>query len=248
MTNFLDYFSQQAVDYAKYRPQYPAALFEYLLSAVDKTELAWDCGCGNGQAAVSLKAYFAEVIATDPSESQISNAMKKEGVIYRVEPAEKTTIKSKSIDLVTVAQALHWFNREAFYEEVKRVLKPSGVIAVWCYGLMDIQPEIDKLIVEYHDNIVGQYWPSERQLIGEKYYTIPFPFKEFHPPKFQIEVNWSLKHLLAYLETWSATQKYITANNSNPLDKIKPDLIKVWGEATDYKMVRSPLYLRVGRL
>ncbi|HAC64772.1 MAG TPA: SAM-dependent methyltransferase [Cyanothece sp. UBA12306] len=248
MSNFLDYFSQQASLYVKYRPQYPSALFEYLVSIVSQTDCAWDCGCGNGQASVSLKAYFNKVIGTDPSASQIANAVQEEGIIYRVEPGEKTTIESQSIDLVTVAQALHWLKQDIFYEEVRRVLKPSGIIAVWSYLLMEIDEGIDQLIRKYYRNIVRDYFPPEIKLIEEQYQTIYFPFQELDAPKFSLEARYSLPEILAFLETWSGTQNYISVHQRNPLDQIEDDLTAVWGDITTSKLVRWPLYLRLGRL
>lgn len=245
---FKDHFSQQADDYAKYRPNYPAALFEFLAQAVKPHELAWDCGTGNGQAALGLAAHFDRVIATDPSAKQIQNAVQHEKIDYFVAPAEQTSIPSHSVDLITVAQALHWFRFEPFYEEVRRVLKPDGMLAVWCYGLSRINPEVDKVVRHYYMNVVGPYWPPERRYIDEKYRTIPFPFAELPAPEFHMKAEWRLNDFMGYLQTWSATQQFRQKNDQNPLDIVHRMLAKTWGPAHERRTIRWPLYLRLGKV
>ena len=244
---FNDHFSEQAVDYARYRPDYPEALFAFLANSVPQHELAWDCGTGNGQAARGLVGYFDRVIATDPSQTQIRNAVPHEKIDYFVAPAEKTDIPSHSVDLVTVAQALHWFRFDPFYEEVSRVLKPGGVLGVWCYGLSRITPDIDKVVHHYYKDIVGPYWPAERRYIDEKYRTIPFPFVELPTPELYMRAEWDMNDLIGYLQTWSATQLCQQKNNQNPIDIIRRALTKAWGREDARLTVRWPLYLRIGR-
>jgi SAM-dependent methyltransferase len=245
--NFKDHFSEQAGDYARYRPDYPEALFAFLAKSVAQHELAWDCGTGNGQAARWLAGYFDRVIATDPSQTQIRNAVRHENIDYFVAPAEKTEIPSHSVDLITVAQALHWFRFDPFYEEALRVLKPGGVLGVWCYGLSRIKPDIDKVVHHYYRDIVGPYWPPERHYIDEKYRTIPFPFVELPTPELYMRAEWDMKDLIGYLQTWSATQQCQRKNNQNPIDIIRRALAKAWGREDARLTVRWPLYLRIGR-
>ncbi|MBE9118816.1 methyltransferase domain-containing protein [Lusitaniella coriacea LEGE 07157] len=245
---FKDYFSQQAASYSAYRPHYPQALFDYLTSLCPGRDRAWDCATGNGQGAMSLVPHFKTIIATDASGAQIENAALHPQIDYRVEPAETTTIETRSIDLVTVAQALHWFARDRFYTEVKRVLKPSGIIAVWCYKLPVISEEIDPIIEEYYERIVGEYWPPERQLIEEKYQTIDFPFEEITPPQFQMEVMWTRDRALGYLGTWSATQRFISDRNTNPLQQIYSRFTEAWGDPESIKVARSRIHLRIGKM
>jgi ubiquinone/menaquinone biosynthesis C-methylase UbiE len=147
MMTFKDHFSKQAVGYAKFRPRYPKVLFSYLRRIAPSRELAWDCGTGNGQAAVGLASVFDRVIATDASEKQISNAQPDERVEYRVAPAENSGIKSETLDLIMIAQALHWFDLDRFYAEARRVLKPNGVLAASAYKFFRITPEIDQLVI-----------------------------------------------------------------------------------------------------
>jgi SAM-dependent methyltransferase len=243
--SFKDHFSAQAADYAKFRPGYPRELFNYLASIAPGRELAWDCGTGNGQAAVALASVFDRVIATDASEKQITNAEPHERVEYRVAPAEDSGIESETLDLIVAAQALHWFDLERFYAEARRVLKVNGVLAASAYNLLHIEPTVDEVVNRYYYEVVGPFWPPERKLI-EQFANLPFPFHKIDPPKFEMTAQWSLEHLLGYLRTWSSTQRFIAANQSDPLDEIASELYAAWGDAKQTRRVVWPLTLRVG--
>ncbi len=244
---FKDHFSQHASEYAKYRPRYPDNLFQYLASLVQEHERAWDCATGNGQAALSLTDYFDKILATDASEKQIKNATRHDKIKYSVSPAEQTEFESNSIDLITVAQALHWFKFDAFNKEVNRILKPDGVLAVWCYNLVSIESRIDSILHDYHYNIVGSYWPPERKLLEEEYVNIPFPFRQLQTPAFEMVTNWNLHDLLGYLNTWSSTQRFMAEHGYNPLIKIENQLTQAWGEIPESKKILTwPLHLQVG--
>lgn len=242
---FKDHFSAHAEDYAKFRPHYPERLFQHLASIAPEKGLAWDCGTGNGQAAVELAKLFSRVIATDASEKQLANAEVHPQIEYRIAPAESSGIDSNTIDLVTVAQALHWFDLNRFYREVRRVLKPHGVLAVWTYTFLHINPAIDAVIDHYYSNVVGPFWPPERASV-ENFGKVPFPFPEIETPKFEMAVEWDLAQLLGYLRTWSATQRFIAANKRDPLEIIFHDLHSEWGEAEQLRHVVWPLILRLG--
>lgn len=243
-----DNFSGHASSYAQFRPVYPKALYDHLLTLVNEGAYAWDCGCGNGQVAGVIADYFNRVVATDISLNQIELAVLKSNVDYRVMPAEKTDIKSGSINLVTVGQALHWFNFEEFYQEVKRVCKPDAILAVWCYNLLEINEDIDIIIGHFYANILGDsYWDPERKYIEEHYETIPFPFQDLESPEFKIEVSWNLDQLLGYLNSWSAVQHYIKKNGTNPLEQVMDDLKKAWGNAESHKVI-FPIYIRIGKV
>ena len=243
---FKDRFSTRSTDYAQFRPRYPAELFEYLAGIAPDRSRAWDCATGNGQAATGLARSFECVIATDASEKQIANAERNERVKYRVAAADQSGLETRSVSLVTVAQALHWFDVDLFYNEVKRVLKPGGVLAVWCYNLLNISPAIDALVEDFYHNIVGPYWDPARHLVEAGYRTAPFPFKEVETPKFQMEANWSLDHLLGYLRTWSATQGFVAARGFDPVIRLADQLAPLWGNGTERKTVRWPLSMRAG--
>ena len=243
--SFKDHFSKQAAGYAKFRPRYPQELFDYLGRVAPSRQFAWDCGTGNGQAAVGLASVFDRVIATDASEKQIANAQPHKVVEYRVASAENSGIGSETIDLIMVAQALHWFDLGRFYPEVQRVLKSNGIFAASAYNLLHIQPAIDEVVNRYYYDIVEPFWPPERDLV-EQFADLPLPFYKVEAPEFEMAAQWNLDHLLGYFQTWSATQRFIAAKGSDPLEQITDDLCNAWG---DYEQVRSvtwPLAVRVG--
>ncbi|HSV63172.1 MAG TPA: class I SAM-dependent methyltransferase, partial [Chthoniobacterales bacterium] len=242
---FKDHFSRQAADYAKFRPRYPKELFRWLGSIAPSKEIAWDCATGSGQAAVELAEVFARVIATDASEKQIANAERSPRIDYRVATAEASALDSSSVDLVMIAQALHWFDLEKFYSEVGRVLKPRGVIAATAYKLATISPEIDAIVYRYYSEIVGEYWPEERRLV-EKFEELLFPFAEIKTPPFEMVAEWSVEQLLGYLRTWSATQRFIASEKRDPLDEVEEGLRRIWG--TGRRRVSWPLTLKAGLL
>jgi SAM-dependent methyltransferase len=242
---FKDHFSKQAADYAIFRPGYPQQLFTYLGSVAPSRQLAWDCGTGNGQAAVRLAAVFDRVMATDASEKQISSAKPHERVEYRVAPAESSGIDSGIVDLVMVAQALHWFDLDRFYAEARRVTKSDGVLAASAYNLLHIDSAIDEVVNRYYYEVVGAFWPPERKLV-EQFADLPFPFPEIDAPKFEMTAHWNLDHLLGYFRTWSSTQRFIAARGDDPLDRIIDDLRIVWGPPKQMRKVTWPLTLRIG--
>jgi ubiquinone/menaquinone biosynthesis C-methylase UbiE/N-acetylglutamate synthase-like GNAT family acetyltransferase len=246
-TSFKDHFSKQSDVYLKARPTYPAELFKFLANACTKTDKAWDCATGNGQAAISLAEHFQQVIATDASQQQITNAIPYPNIKYRVAPAENCGIKDKSIDLITVASGLHWFDFNRFYAEAKRVLKPGGIIAVWCYTGSKISPTIDVVTSELGVEILKDYWPKENQLVWNHYKGIPFPFKEITTPQFQCIIEWNLAELENYFSSWSATQKYKEATGQNPVDIVHNQLKTAWVEPIQRKNVVWDLTLKVGR-
>lgn len=244
---FKDLFSKQAIDYARFRPTYPDDLFEFLSLRVAGHSLAWDCATGNGQAAAKLARCFDRVIATDPSDRQLESAVPHPRVEYRAGSAEASSLDPASVDLITVAQAFHWFRQDEFFAEAKRVLKPGGVVAFWCYGLARITPEVDAVVHKLYDGILGPYWEKERRLVDEGYRGVALPFPEIDAPPFGMSASWSLEHLIGYLGTWSALQAYLRKNGENPLEKLYPELKKAWGGAESLP-VSWELALRVGRL
>jgi SAM-dependent methyltransferase len=246
MVAFKDHFSKQAAGYAKFRPRYPQKLFDYLGSIAPSRQLAWDCGTGNGQAAVGLASVFDRVIATDASEKQIANAQSHKKVEYRVAPAENCGLASETVDLIMVAQALHWFDLDRFYGEVRRVLKSAGVLAASAYNLLHIEKTIDEVVNRYYYEVVGPFWPPERKLV-EQFADLPFPFQKIDPPKFEMTASWDLDHLLGYLRTWSSTQRFIAAKGDDPLEQISDDLRRAWGNPGQTRRITWPLIVRIGR-
>ena len=246
---FHDHFSGVAAKDADFRPHYPAELFDYLATLAPKDSTVWDCATGNGQAALDLAARFDRVIATDASKEQIAAATAHAKVQYRVVPGEQSGLADGSAALVTVAQAMHWFDLPKFYAEVKRVLRPGGALAVWAYGINEVEgAAVNVLVQDYYANVVGPYWPPERKLVEEGYRTVPFPFAEITPPPFRMEARWTREQLIGYFSTWSATNRFIKAKGFNPLETMAAELGKVWGDADEARLVTWPLPVRVGRV
>lgn len=238
-----DLFSSHADLYAAYRPTYPKALYDFIFQQVRHFNAAWDAGTGNGQVARDLAGRFVKVLATDISDKQLANAPQTENIFYSL-ASESTNFLDQSVDLITVAQAIHWFNIPRFYEEVKRVAKPGGVLAVWGYSLLSINPEIDLQLRHFYTKTVGPYWDKERRLVDECYRTIPFPFREIQSPEFHFSFSWTLQEFQGYLTTWSSVQKYIKANGVNPVVDFIAEIASSW---KDHSMrVEFPLFLRIG--
>lgn len=243
---FQDHFSTQAVGYAKARPTYPAELFAELARLAPGRGLAWDAGSGNGQAAVALAEHFEQVVATEPSEAQLASAQAHPRVTYHRSAETAPMLAEASVDLVTVAQAAHWFDRTQFYAEVQRVLRPGGVVALWTYALCHITPEIDAVVGRLYADIVGAYWPPERVHTETGYRDFAFPFAEFPFPQFAMELDWTAAAFVAYLRTWSSVARYQKAHaGEEPVALIESELSGLWGATA--RRVRWPLSGRIGR-
>lgn len=246
-TGFKDHFSSHAEAYACSRPGYPPALFAHLVSLAPSHQLAWDCATGNGQVAIGLARHFDRVVATDASAAQIDHAFRHERIAYRVEPAEATSLDAASVDLVAVGQALHWFDLDRFYAEVRRVLRTGGVIVAWCYGRCTVAPDIDAIIDRYYVEIVGPFWPPERIFVESGYRTLPFPFARVPLPAFDMQAEWTADELLAYLGTWSATKRFEAHHGRDPRDEIAEPLVNAWGSRHLRRRMEWPLSFLAGR-
>lgn len=245
---FADHFSAHAADYRAFRPTYPPALFEYLAGLAPDRRMACDCGTGNGQAAVALAEHFERVVATDASEKQIAAAEPHPKVEYRVAPAEAAPLPDGSVDLVTVAQALHWFDHPRFYAEVRRVARPGAVLAAWTYDFHSVGPDLDPLLDRLQAEYVGPYWPPERVYVSAGYRNIPFPFADVPAPAFALTADWPFDRLLGYMNTWSAVKRFAAANGFNPIDRLADEMRAAWGDPSGPREVRWHLHLRVGRV
>jgi SAM-dependent methyltransferase len=246
--NFKDHFSGHAAVYRDARPAYPSALYDFLLAQVPEAACAWDAGCGNGQASVALAERFDRVVATDPSAEQIANAEQRPNIDYRVEPAEHSTLAAASVDLVTVAQALHWFDLVSFHREVRRVLKPGGVVAFWSYADCRVDARVDAQKDRVYVDLTGPYWPPERALVESGYASLPFPFERIAVPAIELCMHWDVEHYLAYLRSWSATQRYIRALEQDPVALVETALREAWGDPATKRPVRWEFHLHCGRL
>ena len=244
---FTDHFSALANAYASRRPHYPEELFHYLSSVCRGHELAWDCAAGSGQATIPLTRHFRRVVATDASQAMLAQAPPHPRVEYRVTLAKSSGLANASVDLVTVAQALHWLEPGEFYQEADRVLAPGGILAVWTYGTQTVENEtVNRLLQVFYTDVVGPYWAPERRHVESGYRTLPFPYIELVPPAFTMEEDWTLNELLGYVGTWSATQKFREVNHRDPVADLARDLTPEWGNPAVARPVRWPLSLRLG--
>jgi SAM-dependent methyltransferase len=242
---FKDHFSGQSDAYQKYRPDYPPVLFEWLVSQAPVRRLAIDVATGNGQAAVALAPYFDRVIATEPSAAQLREARANPRVEYRQEAAETIAVASGAADLLTAAQAAHWFDWPRFCLEAARVLRPGGVLAIWSYGNCHVLPAIDRLVGDFSRDVVGPYWPRERRHVDEAYRDLVLPFPLIDAPDFEMQTHWDVAAMLGYLDTWSAVRRCRARTGRDPLRLLAEPLRQSWGDGT--RDMRWPLTLRAGR-
>lgn len=242
-----DLFSDHAKDYANFRPVYPPALFNHIYENVSAFDLAWDCGTGNGQCASQLAQRFTKVYATDISEQQLSQAPITNNVAYTKEAAERISLPDHCVDLVTVAQAIHWFDLPAFYAEVNRVSKTDGVIAAWTYNLLSVNEDVDALISDFYFNTLEGYWDPERDYVDKLYENLPFPYVAIETPPFFIEASWMLAQLEGYLNTWSGVKKFIKVNKVNPVKDLVRNLEKRW-RSDERKVILFPIGLKLAKI
>jgi SAM-dependent methyltransferase len=241
-----DHFSHVAEEYARRRPRPPAGLYSYLARIAPGREFAWDCGTGSGQAAIGLARHFRRVFATDISPEQIAQAPPHEKIEYRVERAEDVSLSPGSVDLVTVAAAVHWFDLDLFYPAVARVLRPGGILAVWAYHLPAIDPRIDGILARYGNGVVHDYWPERFRYLEQGYRTLPFPFEEREAPPFVMRARWGLEELTGFVASWSATVRYRESTGQDPFALLLPELRRAWGEPGMRREIRWPLFMRLG--
>lgn len=241
----LDRFSSQAELYARYRIDYPPELYQWLLPQVPGRERAWDCATGNGQVALVLAEHFRQVEATDLSASQLAQAPTRPNITYQPSTAEHTPFPASHFDLITVAQALHWFELAAFNQEVKRLLRPGGVVAEWGYGLVQAGPELDPLIREFYAGTMRPYWDENRWHIDDEYARLPFPFAGVQQARFAVRRQWSAEWFLNYLRTWSSVVKYEKQHGQDPVLGIAEELTRLWGPGE--RTIEFPVFARMGR-
>ena len=248
MESFPDHFSPVSEGYSQFRPRYPAALFEWLASLPTRHEQVWDVGTGNGQAALDLVPYFPRILATDASQAQIREATPHPKIEYRVSPADQSDLPAGSVDLITVAQALHWFDLPAFYAEATRVLAPGGVVAAWTYGILQHEVRsINDRLQHFYSVEMGPWWPPNRHMVETSYRTVPFPFREISAPPFEISASMSLPDLVGYLRTWSSVIRFSAGRGYDPVTVLERDLTPAWGDPSARSTIRWPIGMRVGR-
>ncbi|HKO57522.1 MAG TPA: class I SAM-dependent methyltransferase [Thermoanaerobaculia bacterium] len=248
MTTYEDHYSGHAQAYARHRPRYPAQLFDWLASVAPGRVLAWDVGTGNGQVAVGLAEHFVRVVATDASGDQLARAVAHERVTYRNEHAGGVSLPDGSVDLVTAGAAAHWFELESFYAEVRRVARSGAVVALFSYGPRDIADAVGPVMHRFHDEVLAGFWPERIRYVHDRYATLPFPFDEIAAPPLLMTGTWSLHDLMALLDTWSASQRYLQQHGKRAVDEIFGELAAAWGDADQRRELRWPLFVRAGRV
>ena len=247
MVTFPDHFSSIAATYARYRPTYPAQLFDWIADVAPARNAVWDCGAGSGQATLALAERFARVVGTDASAEQLSQAPTHPRITWRVAPAEESGLDTASMDAVTIAQALHWFDLGRFWPEVRRVVRPGGGVVVWSYGVLFLEETvITTMLHDLHDNVVGPYWPIERGRVDARYQGLDFPFEHLSPPALDLRATWTLEQLTGYLRSWSATRRYIEQHGTDPITAFGEALYRAWGDGT--REVIWPLTILAGRV
>ena len=242
---FADHFSEKSAQYAAARPTYPADLFAALAGVAPALDRAWDCATGNGQAALGLARHFAQVEATDASAQQVAHAMPAPNVRYSVQPAESTNFPAANFDAVCVAQAIHWFDVDRFYAEVKRVLRPRGVLLVTAYGWSSVSPAFDAEQQRIVIDPIEPYWPPQNQLIMRGYRDLAFPFVRIELPPMSIEVRWTLDQYVDYMGTWTATRR-LAEKQPAFLEQARAELRKAW-PGSEARTVTMPLVVLCGR-
>ena len=244
---FRDLFSERARLYSKYRPEYPEALFEWIAGLIPDHETVWDCATGSGQAAKGLARHFDRVIATDASAEQIAEAEPDPKIEYRVADSSSSHLPDHSVDMVTVAQALHWLDLDAFYTEARRVVKPGGAVVIWGYGdpVLETEP-LQKILHGFNRGTLEEFWMPERLMLLEGYAKVPFPFREIETPQMNLKREWTLSELAGYLRTWSATANYVKQKHLDPIPEVESRLAEHWGENERRRPVRWPLHIRAG--
>jgi len=243
-----DIFSLKSDCYARYRPQYPAELFDFILDHVEEKELALDCGTGNGQAANVLAEHFKKVYGIDISSSQIDNAVRKDNIEYIICLAEQTPFPENTFNLITVATAIHWFQFDSFYSEMRRIASDKCVLACWGYNLLKTDtPEFNEMLKAFYTDTLNDYWDKERRFVEQEYKTIPFPFDEIENPGFEYRVKWNLFQLDGYLNTWSAVHNYFKQNGLNPVSVFMDQVNQKFGPDMVFSII-FPLFMRMGRI
>jgi SAM-dependent methyltransferase len=242
---FQDHFSKQAADYARFRPEYPPALVDWLAAQAPARAVALDVATGNGQAAVDLARHFELVLASDAAERQLAHARAHPRVRYLRHGAERLPYRDGCADLLTAAQAAHWFDFERFYPEVRRVLRPGGLCALWTYEKFRVDADVDAIVDAFYVDVIGPYWPPERRHVEQAYRSLPFPLVERPAPAFVLENDWTLATVLAYLGTWSAVQRHRDARGHDPLPALAAELRRTWPDGATRRL-RWPIHLRIG--
>jgi SAM-dependent methyltransferase len=241
-------YSPYAGQYARTRPTYPPALFDRLAALVERRDVAWDCATGSGQAARDLAERFAHVVATDLSAEQVRQAPPHPRIEYRVCPAERSGLADASVDLTTVASALHWFDLDAFYAEARRVLRPGGILAAWTYHVGHVEPPFGELFEQFYHDVLASYFDPGARLVDRRYETITLPGTPVEMPPLRVTATWTLADMLAFIGSWSGVRRYMAERGADPVPRVADPLARLWGDPDTVRTIQWPLYVRASRL
>lgn len=249
-----NWFEQGGEAYARFRPEYPAELAQYLASIAPSTALAVDVGCGNGQLTRLLASHFDQVWGIDPSADQIAQAAQHPRIQYCCAAAEQLPVAAHSAHLITAAQAAHWFDLPRFYAQVRHIGVAQGVVALISYGVLQLgaqgkqEEELGRRFSHFYEEEIGPYWPAQRKLVDSGYADLPFPFEELPCPALEIRTMWTLPQLLGYIGTWSAVHQAHQASREDILQRFANDLAYLWAEPEHCRQVRWPIHMRLGKI
>lgn len=246
MNDSVRLFSIRSDDYAQFRPTYPEKLFSWLAEQCSRTRCALDIAAGSGQATLPLLPYFDNVLACDASPDQLASVTTWQSTQRFAAQAEQLPLSDGLVDLIVVAQALHWFASPTFFAEAKRTLAPDGLFCAWCYSLLRIEPTLDAVIARLHGETLRGYWPPGRASVDVGYRDIQAPFATIEPPDFAIEALWDLPRLLGYLRTWSAVRQWQQAHDNDPVSQLESELAELWGDPEQQRKIRWPLHFVAG--
>lgn len=244
----MNHFDQGGHQYASHRPDYPDILAERLAALAPNRSHALDVGCGTGQFSVQLASHFAQVYATDPSESQIENATQQNNIHYAVGCAETIALPNRSCALITAAQSAHWFKLDRFYAEARRVACEGAVVALVSYGVLSLEGALGECFQQHYWGPLHAYWPAGREHVEGAYRDLPFPFEPLHCDCPDITRDWVLADLVGYIKTWSATKRALAAGEQALVAALIDELTQLWPDPTSRRRIVWPVTARVGRL
>lgn len=243
-----NWFTQGGRAYASYRPKYPPQLSDFLASLVSTKNIVVDVGCGSGQLTALLAQHFKQVFAFDPSVEQIRYAEPGANISYQCALAESLPLASGCANLITVAQAAHWFDLPAFYNEVNRIATSNAVLALISYGVLSLEPDLDDCFQDFYHNDIYSFWPAARRLVDSGYADLDFPFIEQQAPVLSINLRWDLREFLGYVSTWSAIRHAEKLGQLDVLSKFASNLYSIWGAPEQKRTISWPINMRIGSI
>ncbi|KAL4426897.1 hypothetical protein ABPG74_008821 [Tetrahymena malaccensis] len=231
----------QGQNYDKYRPKYPSKFFDLILKDLNSKESYLDVGCGTGQMLFKLNSHFKIAVGTDLSEKQVSVATEKISnnqnyMNVKVIQSDANNLISSlqknslplNYDLVTVGQALHWFEVEKFLQLTQsKILNQNQnsrlAVAAYYWDGFDIDINNEQLsgkqIHEQYYNSIKNYYDFDRDNLYSNYKHYPFNkyFEQTSEDSFIEKDIFQLDDLVRYMKTSSAYNTLVEQNSKNPI-------------------------------